>query len=167
MLVSMIYNLPGLDWSSPVDHAELFSGGMAVSIAEIEAHGFTLHEHILPPIIMMITTKGGGNPQTPGINPVLNRLCLKDRSFVEAYVDNHSPNQQCLILLWWFLVWNSLSLAPVRMFGSVGWSPSISLRPGLQRGIHGHHFDKRLCTGIVSDAQREKSWKPHHGSGVQ
>ena len=37
MLVSMVYNLPGLDWSQPTDHAELFSGGMSVTIGELEA----------------------------------------------------------------------------------------------------------------------------------
>ena len=37
MLVAMVFALPGLDWSQPTDHAELFSGGMAVTIGEIEA----------------------------------------------------------------------------------------------------------------------------------
>ena len=40
MLVSMMYNLPGLDWSQPTDHAELFSGGMSVTIGELEASSF-------------------------------------------------------------------------------------------------------------------------------
>lgn len=41
LLVALVYGLPGLCWSSPTDHAELFSGGMAITIAELEAsHNF-------------------------------------------------------------------------------------------------------------------------------
>ena len=40
MLVALVYGLPGLDWSNPTDHAELFSGSMSVTIGELEAPSF-------------------------------------------------------------------------------------------------------------------------------
>lgn len=42
MLVALVYSLPGLDWSNPTDHAELFSGTMSVTIGELEAPSLVL-----------------------------------------------------------------------------------------------------------------------------
>ena len=36
-LASLVFGLPGLDWNSPVDHTELFSGQGSVTIAEVKA----------------------------------------------------------------------------------------------------------------------------------
>ena len=42
MLVAMVFNLAGLEWNNPMDHAELFSGQMSVTIGELEALRYLL-----------------------------------------------------------------------------------------------------------------------------
>lgn len=42
MLVTLMYGLPGLDWTRETDHAELFSGGMSVTIGELEVGSLLL-----------------------------------------------------------------------------------------------------------------------------
>ena len=37
LIVSLIFQMPGLKWDSPVDHTELFSGCMTVTQGEIQA----------------------------------------------------------------------------------------------------------------------------------
>lgn len=46
MLVAMMYGLPGLQWESPTDHAELFSGCMSVTIGELEVSIYTKKHYI-------------------------------------------------------------------------------------------------------------------------
>ena len=36
-LVSMMFNIEGLNWNSPIDHFETFSGGGSVTMGEVEA----------------------------------------------------------------------------------------------------------------------------------
>ena len=36
LLVALVFGLPGLDWSTPRDHTELFAGVMSITSGEIQ-----------------------------------------------------------------------------------------------------------------------------------
>ena len=56
-LVALLFSIPGLKWSDPWDHVELFAGQAEVTLGEIQASGSSLQPRLFLIIKNGVTKK--------------------------------------------------------------------------------------------------------------